>query len=529
MKINKILALITAVIVSLTYGCKENMSDATWDMDVIAPVLKTTLTLDNLTNDSIIRADQDNGLRIVYERNLEELFLDTLLTIPDTTVTNNLFSVIPLNISAGQFIPAISQETKYNLKGAELTRAVARSGKVTVKMTSQLSTKLFFTYKIPSAKLNGQIFQFTGEIEPNGTIYKEFDVSGYTFDLKGLNGNKVNTLVTTFSGQVDPAGGGVTLPANQTFMSVENGFVGVVPDYVRGYFGNQLVKIGPDTAGIKFMQRIIDGGIGLDSATLSLSFSNGIGADAKARINYLTAVNHRTGNSVNLSHPVVGTNINISRAIETFIQSGEVIPSQKSYVFNNANSNLKQIFETLPEELYYSVDFELNPLGNISTGNDFYYYQHQFQAQLKLNIPLSLYSENLTLVDTIDFNANSSTVARRIQNGSFRVVADNSFPMEAKIQLYLIDGNDNLLDSLITQSAIAAPDLDADKKVIAPRQSTVIATISDTQSDAINNTKKIKLKASFTTPLGNELVKIYAGNKLDVKLIADFNYLFEQP
>lgn len=529
MRIPKLLAFIWLTISLLLSACKENMNEATWDIDIVAPVIKTTLTLNNLTKDSIIQTGSDNSLRVVYEKNLEEIFLDTLLTIPDTTITNNLFSVLPLNVGSGQFIPELSQETKYYLKGAELTKAVASSGKVTVKMTSQLSSKLFFTYKIPSAKLNGAIFQFSGEIEPNGSVYEEFDVSGYTFDLRGLNGNKVNTMVTSFSGQVDPAGSGISLAANQTFITVENGFVDIIPEYVRGYFGNQVVKIGPDTATIKFMQRIIDGGIGLDSATLSLNFSNGIGADAKAKVNYLTAVNHRTGNTVNLTHPIIGTNVNISRAYETFIQSGEVIPSEKEYIFNNANSNLKQIFENLPEELLYSVDFELNPLGNISTGNDFYYNRHQFQAKLKLDIPLSLYSDNLTLIDTIDFNASGSTLARRIQNGNFRIVADNSFPMEAKLQLFLMDSNGVMLDSLITQSTIATPDLDINKKVIAPKNSTVIATITEAQSDAINETKKIKIKASFTTPLGNELVKIYSDNKLDIKLIADFNYLLEQP
>ncbi len=529
MRIPKFLAFLSFIISLSLSGCKENMSEASWDVDIIAPVLKTTLTLEDLERDSIIQAGQDNSLRVVYERDLEELFLDTLLTIPDTTITNNLFSVIPLNVPAGQFIPELSQETKYNLKGAELTKALARSGKVTVKMTSQLSTKLFFTYKIPSATLNGNVFQFTGEIEANGSIYEEFDVSGYTFDLKGLNGNKINTLVTSFSGQVDPDGGSVSFASNQTFITIDNGFVSIVPEYVRGYFGNQVVNIGPDTAQIKFMQRIIDGGIGLDSATLSLNFSNGIGADAKARVNYLTAVNNRTGSTVSLSHPVIGTNINISRAIETFIQSGYVIPSEKEYKFNNANSNLKQLFENLPEELHYSVDFELNPLGNVSTGSDFYYHQHQFQAKLRLDIPLSLYSDDLTLVDTIDFNAGDNTLARRIQNGSFRVIVDNSFPMEAKLQLFLMDTNNIVLDSLITQSVIAAPDLDTDKKVIAPKKSTVIAAITEGQSEAINNTKKIKIKASFTTPLGNELIKIYSGNKLDIKIIADFNYLLEQP
>lgn len=522
------IALLCLLAIAAISGCKEDINGASWDVGVLAPILKTTLTLENATKDSILRSDSDGAMRVVYERNLEELFLDTLLTIPDTTFKTGIIG-IGLTIQPNAQIPAINQTTKYDLKGAELTDAIARSGYVGVKLINTVSEKIFIEYDIPSATLNGQPFHFEGVLPaaPNGgtaVLDTLFDVSGYVFDLRGQDSDSYNRLISSVSGQLDPDGGSIAPAFGDTFIYIENSFIDIVPEYVRGYFGQQSVNIGPDTAAIAFMKKFVDGELGLDSVTLSFAFSNGIGVDARTKLNEFTAFNTRTSSTISLNHDIVGTSINISRSIEAYPQSYIVTPTVKSYVIDNSNSNLKEIFESLPDEFRYSVDFELNPLGNISTANDFYYHNHQFQAQLKLEVPLNLYSNNLTLVDTLDFNGSESSVSQRIQSGNFRLIADNSFPLEAKVQLMLLNESGSLLDSLVTQNTITAPSLDGELKSVGSAQSTVILPLSVTQADALNETRKVLIKVSFTTPAGNQLVKIYNHYKLDVKLIGDFNY-----
>lgn len=504
------------------------MDETSWDVGLLAPVLKTSLTLDNLVEDSILQSDNEGALRVVYEKNLEELFLDTLLTIPDTTIQNEIKG-IGFPIQPGQLIPSINQTTKYDLRGAELTKALARSGYVTVRMRNKLTEKVFFNYDIPSATLNGQPFHFEGVLPaapPGGeaVIDTLFNVTGYTFDLRGPDGDSYNKLETSVSGQLDSNGEAVNPAFGETFLIVENGFMSVVPEYVRGYFGQQSINIGPDTAEIAFMKKFVSGELGLDSVTLSLDFSNGIGVDARAKLNEFVAYNTRNSSQISLNHSLVGTAVNISRSIETYQQSYNVTPSAKSFVVDNSNSNLKEIFESLPDAFRYSVDFELNPLGNISTGNDFYYHDYQFQAKLKLEAPLSLYSNNLTLVDTLDFNGSDNTASKRIQSGNFKLIADNSYPLEAKVQLMLLDENGGLLDSLVTQNTISAPALDNEFKSIGSAKSNIILPLSTTQADALYDTRRVKIKVSFTTPVGNQLVKIYNHYKMDIKLIGDFNY-----
>jgi hypothetical protein len=243
----------------------------------------------------------------------------------------------------------------------------------------------------------------------------------------------------------------------------------------------------------------------------------------------LTSYNSRTGNTVNLSHSLIGNPVNITRATEPWHYSGNVTPTNVSYLIDKNNSNILSFIQNFPDKLYYSLDFFVNPLGNISSGNDFFYFDKNIDATIKLEVPLSLYANGLTLTDTIDFSSDASDVGKRINTGHFRLTADNGFPLSAKLQLILLDENNIVLDSLLTDQVIAAPPLDADFKVVNSLISDIILPVSSSTGDKLNNTKKINIKVVFDTPQAPQLVKIYDGYKMDIKVIADFTYTINQP
>ena len=47
-------------------SCRKENKKPSWDVDVIAPLVKSTLTINNLIPDSLLNINPDNSLDIVY-------------------------------------------------------------------------------------------------------------------------------------------------------------------------------------------------------------------------------------------------------------------------------------------------------------------------------------------------------------------------------------------------------------------------------------------------------------------------------
>lgn len=524
-----LLCCLLSSVCCLLPSCKQDAGNAEWDIDVLAPVLTTTLTLQDLVDDSLLVTNPDSSLKLLYVNDFSNLVIDTLLSIPDTTVVNELSLPLSTTIQPGLDLIAINTETRYALKDAQLVEAYVRSGQIVVEFQNNLNAGVTIDYAIPGATLNGIAFTITRYVPANASLTETIDITGYHLDLRGLAGNSYNTLVTSFGGSTDPNGPPVQIIANQPFITVSNTFQDVVPQYARGYFGAPEFELENESANFDFLKKIIDGQLGLEEVKLSLSLENYIGADGQVQIHNITSVNDRTGVSIDLQHEVMGTPINITRASDAWIHSGNVTPTFKSYVFDNSNSNIRALIENLPHRLDYSLDFKLNPLGNISSGNDFFYYENNIKTNLELEVPMTFYSDHLTLSDTLDFNADAGTAGSRVNSGGFRIIADNSFPLSATMNLILLDENNVAIDSLYSLNNIAAPALDANFKTIGSLVSTLDVPISSATADKLTNTKRINIKIVFDTPQVPQLLKIYDHYKMDIKIIADFNYTINQP
>ena len=252
-----------------------------------------------------------------------------------------------------------------------------------------------------------------------------------------------------------------------------------------------------------------------------MNISNGFGIEASLILHELKSINNRTGNSVSLNSSIIGSVIHVNRAQETFNSMSPVTPSLLS--FNLDNSNFKQMIENMPDQLEYSLDMTSNPLGNVSSGNDFVYNQYGFNAMLDLEIPLSIIANNLTLTDTVAFNL-SKPSSYEINHGTLTLLADNGFPFSANTQIYLLDNSGHISDSLIiANKTIASAPLDANNKVISKVRSVLLIPVSGKKLDKLYNTKKIKIVARFNTENQPSYIKIYSDYSLNMKLTGDFN------
>lgn len=521
------------LLVLLFSGCKLDLANTSWDVDVLAPVITTRLTLADLLADSLLTADSEGALRLKINTPLIDLPLDSILKIPDTTLSKVIFLPLPLNDIAPGFelpIPLVDQ-TRFDLGDIALKKVKLRRGKLKLKVKSTLGTGIDFRYQIPLASQFGTPFEASESLEAGSSTDTtfaqfEFDLTGYEVDLRGTEGSGFNTLVTSFVIKTATDGSIVSIPALQPFFFLEYSFVDLLLEYGSGYFGQQSSSVENEVTRIDFLDKITEGQMFLDSVTIALNVSNGVGADARFRLDELKSINSRQNNTVSLNHAIVGNTLLLTRAIDPNGNAADVIASERHFVLDNSNSNIKPFIENLPNQLGFTFHFDLNPLGNVSSGNDFFYYDRPFKAILDIDIPLRTTLTNLTLVDTLDFNLSEIGVVESVNSGSFTLVAKNGLPMEAMMELILLDEFSMELDTLLVPSTIAAPALDANNKVIAPRESRILIPIPNKTSNVLPRTRKVRILARFNTANQPNLVELYDYYGIDVKLIGNFNLNF---
>jgi len=520
-----------AVTVIALCGCKRDIGNSSWDVDVLAPVIRTELTMADLLADSLLEANADGLLRLKVEVPLINLPLDSILQIPDTTIENEIAIAFNFSVPPGVQLPTLSDATKFNLGEVSLSTIVLRTGKVKLSVSSTLETEIDFIYRINGAQKFGVPFEALRTLAAGSTVNPtmaqfEFDLKGYTIDLRGENGSGFNTLQTDFIIKTSETGDTIAVTANTPFFFLEYSFFDIVPNFASGYFGQQTSEVEQESSQIDVLNRITDGQMFLDSVTIGLTISNGVGTDARFNLERLSSINTRTNTTIELSHAIVDNNILLTRAQDPTGNSEDVITSELKYTLDNSNSNVKQFIENLPNGLGYKFNFELNPLGNISAGNDFFYFDSPFEALMNIDIPLRTTLIDLTLVDTVDWNLTENAAVESVNSGSFTLVANNGFPLEALVELILLDENQNRLDTLLVPSTIMAPTLDANNKVVAPLETRINIPVPDKTRNILARTKSVRIRVRFNTAAQPHLIEFYDTYGIDLKIIGNLNINF---
>jgi len=513
-----ILLLLCAVCIN---SCRKETPS--WDVDVIAPLIKSTLSVNNIIPDSILAVNPDNSLDIIYDAALTSFATNNLFVFPDTSLNMVFMSPFQILIPGTGSITSATVEHVVLEGGVELKNGIIRSGDMKVSVTSSLKGKVDFSFNVPGLiNPSGNIFQTVMTV-PAGTtttagVYNGiFDLSGYKLNLTGLNGFSVNTLVINYAAVINEPDS-ILIEAGDSIrfsFSINQ----IVPQYVKGYFGDTTTS-DPDSASFSLFSHIINGTVDIENIDIGLNFENNMGADGVVTVNSLSSVNSKTGNTIPLSHPIIGTPVNITRALDN---NGVITPSYYSVALGASNSNIKQFVENLPDSFKIHLTNQINPLGNVSGYNDFGYYEKPMKLYLKMRIPLSLLANNLTMADTVDFKMETNT--DNVNHGNLYVYFENGFPFTAEVQLYLMNDNSTIIDSLISApNSIAAPPLNANLICTGKAETKLTIPMSAEKLNELRSAKKMYIKIKFNTANQPSYVKIYSFYQINVKVVGDFNY-----
>lgn len=485
------------------------------------PLARGEVSLDHWLQNATASSFNDTGVVVYhFDREIYQLGLADLVGIPDTTVIENL--VFPLaTYDANPGVTFLSQTDDFDYQGIDvaLTEMIARSGIFEYEIRSPFTEPTIVTFNMPAASLGGVPFSKSINVpaaSPGGEtlIVGSEDLSNYTFDLTGVNANQVNTFQTQLGVQLDPNANQMTV-TNQDTVKATFSIKSIVPEYVKGYFGN--LDLSQDSSAIDIPGfPTNNGSYGISDIDLSLIIENGVGADAQLKIIELDGWNENNSHQL-LTGGAIGQSINVTRANDW--GNNNVGKTFEYLNFTWGNSNIVSWINNNPDSVSYQIIGQLNPNGNVSAGNDFMYYDHPIRVFLSADLPLDIFADQFVLLDTLRLNS-SEDVPEQIDSVNLRFECKNGFPFSAGMKLsFEMDGITVVKD---IATGIESGIVGANGRVSDATISYFSMAFSRDEYIALLANNHLLLELVFSTYNAGQ-VKIYPEYKLSYKAVADIN------
>jgi hypothetical protein len=504
-------------------------TNANWDVDAVLPVVNSVLNIKNFVNNSIFASDSSGLLHVSINREVVAIKLDSLLKLPDTTLIVPVVSPFPapIKLGPGQVVPNLNgpSELTFNISnGIKLKKVDIKTGILNVKFGNDLAQPMDVKYLISTASKNGIPFLISETVPPGtASLIKSYDLSGYNFDMRGLLGNEFNTLGQSYTLSINPKADTVIVNYNQG-VHMEIGYTNIAPAYAEGYFGRQIINLPLDTARLGFADNFKASNFLLSDATMDFEIKNEFGVSFSAALSNIKSISTANNNIVALSTNQL-SNLNINAATKA---GDTFFPSIKSLSFTTANSNITGFISNLPDKLTYQGTIKMNPVdpGNISGYNDFAFYDTGIRIEANIDIPLRYTADYFELASNAKVDFSNVAQLNKVNYGNFVISATNGFPFSIKLQGYMYDGQNNILDSLFVpgSNVIERGSIDYNNIVTSPTFNKLYVPVTKTKIDNLRKCKTIRIVSRFIMPKNPPEMKILENYELDINIVAELNY-----
>jgi hypothetical protein len=506
----------------MTLNACQKRDAVRWDSDLLVPVLHSRLDVWDMFGDSNVVEEPDQKLKLLFQEELDLLDPDKVIVVHDT-LSEELFNIpLYLQYAPGQQLIDKQNSVVMDLGDMELDKVNARVAVMKFYVTNTIKQPLRVRYEMLSSDKDGQTF-VTYEDVPAATAagpsysVKTINLDGYTINMTGVSGNEVNTVVSRTQVWLHPDADSIWITPQDSVFIIST-FDELKVEYVHGYFGRQDYNDQGSSA-IQMFSSVKSGTFDLAHVNGILNISNYTGMDLQLSMDKISAYRNSDQKEVSLNDPVIGQTINIKRAVEKSYGLDYVIPTKVSYTLGQ--SNLDELIEMLPDSLRFVMSGKLNPMGNISGGNDFMYFDKSIIATFGLEIPMNLSVNNLLIEDTTEMDLQDT---EELKSGAFYVYVDNMFPFDFNLQLYLTDQNGQIMDSLLAgQTEVSSAQIDQNGFAIAPSKNMLKIPLSEDMLVLLRKYKDVLIRARIGS-YQNKQYQIYQNYYMDIRVVADVRY-----
>ncbi|MBK7133585.1 MAG: hypothetical protein IPH69_12420 [Bacteroidales bacterium] len=501
-------SLIILIMVILSACVKEEFDPAKFDASLnlkpglAVPVGYSHLEIEKYLTDSAysdqLHIANDGFLSLYYSTSVVSGTMSDLLSFTPISVNNTLINttgsainlIIPgasLDITDTVSVPITLVQTTARLDSIHLL-----TGNLTVDINSA-NISGTVTYLLPGLQLNGQPYTITRNFSnPDFTI----NLAGYSI-IPGHDSGGNNILKCILSIHLQNPSGPVN--AGSSILSTQVDMTGLSYETIYGDFSGYSISLPAFNFATDFFSKIDGGQFEFYDPKLKLLFSNSVGVPLSLSFSRFEAVD-RNNNHISLTGTGVPSLTN-PRTIgyPLLSQAGQTI--NDSIVIDRTNSNLPVLLASNPDSISMSASAGIMPAAGNST--TFINHDSNYEVTAAVELPLWGKGEFLVLFDTMSFDYLSTTLPapEELERVIVRLNITNSFPVAMSSQIYLLDQNHMLLDSLFTQEIKIEGASDTNNDGIAdPHQQDMIdVDLPRSKIDVLNNTYFIVTRGRITT------------------------------
>lgn len=466
-----------------------------WNPNFAIPLLNTNLTiqdaLDNFETGGLITTNSDNLVTVVYRGSRFSIFGGDFFNLPD-------FQVPFLDTIQDNPVPLPSP--------TEFKNITLKAGTYTYGASSLETQALNVTVTIPDLTIGGLAFvrQFVIPASDGVTPVQFTDTVNLEYFNLSFEGGDFRTeykAIRTNDGQ------SVTIPNSYFEM------YGLEYSYIDGYFGNQVLDLPAGNNTIDLFKNWQQGNIVFEEPKFTFNFRNSYGCPIRINVDSLSVVTNFNG-TVSLQSPDIDNGIDLN--FPSLAQIGGV--STTSLTLNANNSNINDLLSNIPFKFFYDLEGKINPDANPAIQN-FLTDSSKLEVDVDMELPLYAGIGEFVLKDTFDFDFSEYEDLERI---AFRLLSNNGFPFDVGMQIYFLNEQNEMLDSLFSSNrpVFAAANVDGAGNVTSSVETLTEESFDNLRfSNLTANGKKLVIIGSLQTINGGTTpVKIYSDYNLSIKL-----------
>lgn len=372
--------------------------------------------------------------------------------------------------------------------GAGLNQMTLYTGDLVYNFPQSYPAGTLIEFTINNATLNGQPAIFEFEVTQTSSSGR-FNVDGLDFDFTTTSGsNRMSYTVELIAAPGLDINDPVEYEWNFENISVEN---------IEGYFGRRVISLPPVSQPINFggLERF-EGLITLYAPEIRITINNPLGVGFNLTPAIAGIKSGQSPRIINL--PLI--NVNPAQA--------PGVSSSSTIVFNENNSDITDLLQGIPEELFIQGTIVVNDdqdstLINFANRNDL------VTIDLELIIPLEFSAETITLRQQLRDISLFNSLPVDLNRLELGLRSENKFPFLAEIELFFLDENAVELDS-VSLSILQPANVNENGRVLNPVNYTDDFLLDESILDILPITSFLEVRLRLaTTANGSVPVVIY--------------------
>lgn len=525
----------------------DSLSQTTINPTINAPLINLEVSLSDFLDLNQL-SDTANGFEIMQINEEDESFLQITYSIKDTAQVNEYtkqldeIETIQINIaelsipdledygfafneieSVDFLFPDestesedISVEINHFNNEARIDSIHIISGKILIQPqeTLPLNSYIELTSSTIKNHLTGELLSQRIQISNTSNILnQELDLSNYTIYLKDTIIDQVNKKFVDLRYRLV-----FDLASNDSFQSgdydinLNLAFETIFLDAVFGDLGECEFHLA-DTIPLDFFQDSIlnsiagNNNIDLEKVYLNLCSSTNIGIDLNAFAKFKTIT--KEGDVYNLINEENTLHFNRAEQLGLVGYTNDIV------LESDANA-----IEILPEKLSYDIKFNFQENSNNNNSYPNFISPDDAFVTLDAKAILPLKAKLKDLHYEKEFDAFKFIEEMNyLKSTTLQFYIESSLPAELSANLYLIDSNNVLIDTLLTSPlVISSPIVDSQGHILSPTSENIKVTLDDSKYNSLKKAKKIKLSATLNTSKDNQNQQRYVRFSNDAKI-----------